>query len=103
MLETDVGETEIKQNKLKDGSEMKLCENSIYPRFVIRPVDTYILANQTGTIEARIGRTEPKPVVKWYKNGQLITGLRNPRIKVQKMNKRMQQMTSFEIRFSEAS
>lgn len=56
----------------------------VFPHFVIPPRDTYIFANQTGTIEANI-RCIPKPIVRWYKDNHLITSALFPRIKVPKM------------------
>lgn len=53
------------------------------PRFVIPPKDAFILSNETGIIETRI-YCIPKPIVRWYKNGQLITTSHYPGIKVKK-------------------
>lgn len=78
VLNSDDSKTEV----------MDLDETSVSPRFVIAPKDTYILSNQTGFIETRI-YSVPKPVVRWYQNGQLITSSQFPKIKVPKMNKQM--------------
>lgn len=85
--EADVGESE---SEMENANEMtELIETFVSPRFVIPPKDTFILSNQTGKIEARI-YSIPKPIVRWYQNGQLITSSLFPKIKVPKMNKQLQ-------------
>ncbi|XP_037027365.1 contactin-4-like [Bradysia coprophila] len=72
LLEDDVGECKeyiIREKPI-----------GISPSFVIAPKDVYVLSSQTGVIETRIFSL-PKPIVRWYKNGHLITSTQFPKIK----------------------
>ena len=54
------------------------------PRIVEHPTDTFIAKNEPATINCKV-EGEPRPIVTWYHNGEMITESIDDKKKLNKM------------------